>query len=111
MLNKEVAIYAASIVASSKMDKDLKAVDPGNIQFNKETGEFILQIPGPIEDLFYAEDMKYIKFFIRRSQIDKIQYGNPTGERVNTKGLEIAYQMPLELVPDPRILIEDEADA
>ena len=31
MLNREVAIYAASIVTQSKMDKDIKAVDPSNI--------------------------------------------------------------------------------
>lgn len=66
MLNHEVAIYAASIVASSKMDKDIKAVDPSNIQFNKDTGDFLLNIPGPMEDLFYNDDTRFIKFFIRR---------------------------------------------
>lgn len=66
MLNLEVAIYAASIVASSKMDKDIKAVDPSNIQFNKDTGDFLLNIPGPMEDLFYNDDTRFIKFFIRR---------------------------------------------
>lgn len=75
MLNKEVAIYAASIVTSSKMDKDIKAVDPSNIQFDKESKEFIVNIPGPLEDLFYQEDMKFIKFFIRTKKIDQIQYG------------------------------------
>lgn len=70
MLNREIGIYAASIVAASKMDKDIKAVDPSNIQFNKDTGDFLINIPGPMEDLFYQEDMKYIKFFIRRAKID-----------------------------------------
>ena len=30
-----------------------------------------------MEDLFYAEDMKYIKFFIRRAKIDQIKYNEP----------------------------------
>ena len=111
MLNREVGIYAASIVASSKMDKDLKAVDPTNIQFDKDSGEFMIHIPGPMDDLFYQEDMKYIKFFVRRAKIDQIQYGVATGERVNTKSFELAYQLPLELIPDPRTEIEDKADA
>lgn len=67
MLNREVAIYAASVVSTSKMEKDIKAVDPSNIQFDKDTGEFLVHIPGPLEDLFYSEDMKFIKFFIRRT--------------------------------------------
>lgn len=111
MLNREVGIYAASVVASSKMDKDMKAVDPTNIQFNKETGDFIVHIPGPLEDLFYNDDMRFIKFFIRRAKIDQIQYGVPTGDRVNTKGFEVAFQLPLEYIPDPRVEIEDKIDA
>ena len=111
MLNREIGIYAASIVSSSKMDKDIKAVDPSNIIFNKDTGEFLINIPGPLEDLFYAEDMKFIKFFIRRSKIDQIQYGVQTGERVNTKTFELAFMLPLEFIPDPRIEIEDKVDA
>ena len=55
--------------------------------------------------------MRYIKFFIRRAKVDQIQYGVPTGERVNTKSFEVTYQLPLELIPDPRIEIEDRADA
>lgn len=54
--------------------------------------------------------MKYIKFFIRTKQIQQIKYGEATGERVNTKGMELAFQLPLELIPDPRIEIEDRAD-
>lgn len=111
MINREVAIYAASIVAASKMDKDLKAVDPSSIQFNKETGDFIVHIPGPMDDLFYNDDMRYIKFFIRTKKIDQIQYGVQTGERVNTKGFDLAYQLPLEYIPDPRVAIEDKIDA
>jgi len=33
MLNKECGLYAARIVALSKMNKDIKVVGPANIQF------------------------------------------------------------------------------
>jgi hypothetical protein len=72
MLNREVGIYAASIVASSKMDKDIVAVDPSKIEFDPNSGDFIVKIPGPIEDAFYQEDMRYIKLFVRRAKIDQI---------------------------------------
>jgi len=72
MLNKEIGLYAASVVAANKMEKDIKAVDPTNIQYDKGTGEFMIQIPGPIDDLFYGQEEKLIKFFIRRTQVDKI---------------------------------------
>jgi hypothetical protein len=33
VLNKDVGLYAARLVALSKMSKDLKVVGPANIQF------------------------------------------------------------------------------
>jgi hypothetical protein len=35
-----VGLYAARIVALSKMTKDLKVVGPANINYNKATGDF-----------------------------------------------------------------------
>jgi len=70
----------------------------------------MIQIPGPIDDLFYGQEEKLIKFFIRRTQVDKITYGQDTGERVNTKGMECAMMLPTEFYPDPRTIIEDQAD-
>ena len=51
-----------------------------------------------------------IEFYIRRTQIEKIQYGVETNERVNVQHLEIALRMPLEYIPDPRTVLEDAAD-
>ena len=38
VLNKEIALYAARVVAVNKMNKDIKAIGPANIQFDKSTG-------------------------------------------------------------------------
>jgi hypothetical protein len=49
------------------MNKDLKVVGPANIEYNKDTGDFVLKIPGPIENAFYCgDDPKVIEFYIRR---------------------------------------------
>ena len=67
VLNKDIGLYAARIVALSKMTKDIKVVGPANITFQKSTGNFVINFPGPINDVFYSQDPKVIEFYIRRS--------------------------------------------
>ena len=41
------------------MNKDIVAVGPQHIKYNKDTGDFTLNIPGPIDKAFYcSEDPK-----------------------------------------------------
>lgn len=75
MLSNDAGLYAARIVSIKNMKKDIKLVGPPNIQFNKTTKQFIISIEGPADGLFYSEDPKTIEIYIRKSQIDKIQYG------------------------------------
>ena len=37
------------------MNKDIKVVGPEAIQYNKNEGSFIVNIAGPIEELFYSK--------------------------------------------------------
>lgn len=68
ILNSKVGFYAARIASLGKMTKHLHVVGPPNIQFTKSTGNFILQMPGPIDDAFYCYDnLKVIQFYIRTS--------------------------------------------
>lgn len=53
VLNKEIGLYAARIVSLSKMTKDIKVVGPANIHMERKSGEFVLNIPGPIDNFFY----------------------------------------------------------
>jgi hypothetical protein len=60
----------------SNMKKELAVVGPSQIDLNKQTGEFRIQIKAPIEDLFYSQtDPKLLEIFVSRRQIDKIKYG------------------------------------
>ena len=68
VLDNTVGLYAARIVALSKMNKDIKAVGPANIKYDKTTGDFMIIIPGPCENCFYnLEDPRMIELYIRRS--------------------------------------------
>jgi len=41
-------------------------------------------MPGPVENAFYNnDDPRMIEFYIRRKQIDKIEYGVESNERIN----------------------------
>ena len=51
----KVGLYAARIASINKMNKDIKVVGPEAIQYNKNEGSFIVNIAGPIEELFYSK--------------------------------------------------------
>jgi hypothetical protein len=110
MLSSEVGLYAARIVSVKNQKKDLKVVGPPNIQYDKATRNFIITIEGPSDGLFYSDDPKVLEIYIRKSQIDKIQYGVASQERINVAHLELALRLPMEYIPDPRTVIEDAQD-
>jgi hypothetical protein len=61
VLNREVGLYAARVVSQAKLNKDIAVVGPPRIHFDKSSGNFILNIPGPIEKGFYCvEDPKVV---------------------------------------------------
>ena len=74
MLSSEVGLYAARVVAIKNLKKDIKVVGPANIQFDKNTRTFIITVEGPVENVFYSDDPKVLEIYIRKAQIDKIQY-------------------------------------
>ena len=112
-LDKNAGLYAARIVAMSNMKKELAVCGPSMIDLNKQTGEFRIQIKAQIEDLFYSQtDPKLLEIFVSRRQIDKIKYGAAAdaSERIQVQHLELCLRLPLEYLPDPRTVIEDEVD-
>ncbi len=53
-----------------------------------------------------------LEIFVSRRQIDKIKYGAAAdaSERIQVQHLELCLRLPLEYIPDPRTVIEDEID-
>lgn len=50
--------------------------------------------------------------YIQRRQVDKIKYGaeGDANERINVAHLELSIRHPMDYYPDPRTVIEDDAD-
>ncbi len=68
---------------------------------------------GPLENVFYNQaDPRLLELYVRTAQIDKIKYGDEAdlNERIQVQHLQLAYRLPLEVLPDPRVVIEDEKD-
>lgn len=112
ILNDQVGLYAARIVSSANLKKDLALVGPSGIVINKQTKQFSIQFKGPIENAFYNEEPRLMELYVRTNQVDKIKYGDEAdkSERIKVEHLTLALRVPMEYFPDPRTVIEDEAD-
>jgi len=104
-------LYAARIVSATNDKKVAGLIGPQNIQFDKNSGKFALHFDAPTEEVFYAQDPKWLEIFIRRRQVDSIPYGQPSNEKIKVEQFEQVTRMPVEYVPDPRVVKEDARDA
>jgi len=110
-----VGLYAAQVVASSNMKKAISpAVGPAAIDFNKDSGEFVITLTmANKENLFHCvDDPKFLELFVSRRQVDKILYGAQAtaDERIQVAHLELNVRASMDYYPDPRTVIEDDAD-
>lgn len=104
----KLGIYAMRICNAKK--KETAIISPQYITVDKNSMTFSGVFPGPIEDVFYSENPKFLEIYMRIKP-DTIQYGVPTSERINVnQGLALALRIPMEFIPDPRTIIEDQHD-
>ena len=104
-------LYAARIVSSADAKKVASLIGPQHIAFDKATAKWSMHFEPPGEEVFYASDEKCLEMFIRRKQIDTIPYGQPSTERIKVEHLEQVIRLPVEYMPDPRVVKEDAHDA
>ena len=71
-------LYAARIVSSTNDKKVAGLIGPSNIQYDKPTNMFAITFEPTQEEIFYAQDPKWLEIFVRRRQIDQIAYGQPS---------------------------------
>ena len=84
---------------------------PQAIEFDRGTRAYRVTLPGPIEDAFYnQDDPRIFEIYVSRLQIEKIPYGQESNDRIKVSQLELAHAVPMDEVPDPRVIIEDAAD-
>ena len=110
ILNAAVGLYAARIANTSNLKKDVALVGPGAFTIDKAAGIYSVQFKGDNEGLFYSGHV--LELYVRKAQVDKIKYGEEadTSERIKVDQLTLGLRIPMEYIPDPRTVIEDEAD-
>ena len=115
MLDAGAGVYACRVVATSNLKKEIAVSGPAMFEMNPETREFTANLKTQgMDNLFFAQDdPKYLEFFVSRRQVDKIKYGSAgdPNEKINVTHLELCLRLPLEIIPDPRTIIEDDVDA
>lgn len=104
----DVGVYAVRIASLKNLKKDIAITGPPGIQFDQNTKKFTVVFNGPL-DVFYSDDEKILELYVRKAS-PPIPYGEPSDERVNVGFLTVGARMPMVLFPDPRIILEDEAD-
>ena len=104
----DFGVYAVRIASLKNLKKDVVIVGPPGIKFDQNTQKFSVTFPGPI-DAFYSDDEKILEMYMRKTS-PPILYGQPSDERINISHLLIGDRIPMVLYPDPRIILEDEAD-
>ena len=108
----KAGIYGARITQKSNKDKTFGMTGPQFIQFDKDTCQFHITMEKPSEDVWYASDPKILEIYTRNTQIDKIQYGVEQKKIIarDFASLQCVLKLPMELLPDPRVIREDAAD-
>ena len=96
MLVKNVGLYAARVVAASKMEKQLALAGPPQMQLNRDTQEFIIDIPGPVGEgnpWHNKEDARYVEIYVRTTGDPlKIKYGVADNERIKVDTLKLVHR-------------------
>jgi len=103
-------LYAARLVSAADPKKVTSLVGPANMTYDKSTHRFSIRFDPPPEEVFYAPDPKVLELYIRKAQIDKIAYGEPSNEKIKVEQLIPVTRLPVEYMPDPRIVKEDAHD-
>ena len=108
----EAGLYAARIVNPANTRKDFGLVGPSGIQYDPNKHTFTINFDAPSEEVFYCQEQKILEIYVRKAQIDKIKYGSEAdpNEKIKVEQLTCVVKMPMEYIPDPRTVIEDQQD-
>ena len=103
-------LYAARIVSSTN-EKKATVIGPANMTYDKATHQFTLSFEPQQDEVFYnAQDPRWLELYIRKAKIDQIPYGVASSEVPKVKELVPVVRLPMEYMPDPRVVKEDAHD-
>ncbi len=106
MQNDQVGPYAVRVLDQGK---PAALVGPDKMKYNKETKDFQVLLDKP--DMLCAKPPMICEIYLRQKP-QSIAYGEPLTSDVEKDlvHLKLEYKGPLEMYPDPRILIEETRD-
>lgn len=109
MDNDQFGPYACSVINKLEPTKPLCMVGPDKMSYDQKTFQFMIFIDKP--ELLYANPPFIIEIYLRTKPLN-IPYMKPFTEDLSKSlgFLQLAYKTPMELYPDPRILMEDTED-
>ena len=111
--NSKGGIYGGKIVSAANLDKAVVNAGPYDINYDKDTGKFIMTFEGVNEEVFNAPDPKILEVYFRTQAVDKIVYGDKSMKKLTVRdfqSLNCVMRVPMEYIPDPRVVKEDEQD-
>ncbi len=106
MLTDQLGPYALRVAVPNDKTNHVCLIGPESIKFNPETKEFQALLDKP--ELLYANPPFICEIYLREKP-QTIPYGNPATSDVakDLQHLKLAYKAPMELYPDPRLVMEE----
>jgi hypothetical protein len=106
ILDDKYGVYALKLVNQDNLKKETMGIGPQHIRFDKQIKEFTAKFE--IEDILYADEPKLCELYARNKP-QSIPYSQAHG-KFDYGHLELVQRIPMELIPDPRVMIEDAVD-
>lgn len=81
--------------------------------YDRSTHAFQITFEPPQEEVFYAADAKWLELFVRKAKIKEIPYGaanHADDKKIKVDQLVPVLRLPMEYIPDPRVVKEDAHD-
>jgi hypothetical protein len=109
MLDDTLGPYAAQVIDPASPTKPVCLIGPEGMKLDMEKKEFRIFIDKP--ELLYATPPFVCEIYLRNNP-QTIKYGGPITQNLakDLVHLQLAYKTPMELFPDPRILMEETHD-
>ncbi len=109
MLTDQLGPYAIRVMDTANPTKPLSLIGPESMKYNLESKDFRILLDKP--EFLYANPPFICEIYLRQKP-QSIPYEGPAVADLdkNLQYLQLAYKAPMELFPDPRILMEETKD-
>jgi len=82
--------------------------------YDRSSHAFQITFEPPQEEVFYnTADPKWLELFVRKAKIKEIPYGSANhadDKKIKVDQLVPVLRLPMEYIPDPRVVKEDAHD-